>query len=545
MGLAKLSVAALGLVGGATAALQPIEMKGQKFFYKNGTQFYMKGIAYQEDVAAGGEGTISSSKGGKTYVDPLADEKKCKRDVPLLEELGVNTIRTYAIDPEADHDACMKLLDDAGIYVISDLSQPHLSINRDDARWDLDLYKRYADVVDSMAKYDNTIGFFAGNEVSNNKTNTIASAYVKAAVRDTKKHIKDKGYRWLGVGYASNDDEEIRAEIAEYFNCGDDNAANIDYWGYNIYSWCGKSSMKDSGYDKQVEFFSNYSVPVFFAEYGCNNQKGGAEARTFDETEALYSDEMTGVFSGGIVYMYFQETNDYGVVKLDGQNAKKMKNFDALKKQHAAADPKAVSRDDYTPENKAASTCPSISESWKVSAAALPPSPDSGLCECMVKSRECVPNSDLKEEDFGDIFNFICGSDEKACKAISGYPEKGVYGAYNMCSRKQQLAYVMDAYYQNQGKSSSACDHDGAATIQTAETEDKCSDALDKADSHNEKVATASTAADAPSETGTGSTGDSSSGDDESFGIRSAPLDVAVGLYMVVAMGVGAGMAML
>jgi len=268
----------------------------------------MNGIAYQQDSAAGGA-TTSSTK----YADPLADAAACKRDVPLLKQLRTNTIRTYAIDPTKDHTACMKLLDDAGIYVISDLSEPALSINRDDPLWDTDLLARYIGVVDELAKYSNVIGFFAGNEVTNNASNTDASAFVKAAVRDTKAHIAKTSDRWLGVGYAANDDAEIRDAMAAYFNCGDQKEA-IDFWGYNIYSWCGKSSFEKSGYDTQVANFANYSVPVFFAEYGCNVPDGAA-ARIWEETTALYSDKMTGVFSGGIVYMYFQEDNDYGKLR--------------------------------------------------------------------------------------------------------------------------------------------------------------------------------------------------------------------------------------
>lgn len=270
----------------------------------------MKGVAYQQEFGAAGTGTTST--GSNSYIDPLANKANCERDVPLLKELGTNTIRTYAIDPTANHDACMKLLQDAGIYVVADLSEPKLSINREEPKWTTDLLERYQKVVDSMSKYSNVIGYFAGNEVTNSKNNTAASAFVKAAVRDTKRYIKEKhNSRWIGVGYASNDDEDIRTDITNYFNC-DKTEDSADYWGYNIYSWCGdKSSMKISGYDKQVEFFSNYSIPVFFAEYGCNDP-GGAEARVFEDTEALYSSAMTGVFSGGIVYMYFQEANDYG-----------------------------------------------------------------------------------------------------------------------------------------------------------------------------------------------------------------------------------------
>jgi len=279
--------------------------QGTKFFYENGTQFFMNGIAYQEDTAPAG-----ADSGSVTYKDPLADPAACRRDVPLLKQLNTNTIRTYRIDPTKDHSACMKLLDDAGIYVISDLSEPVLSINRDDPIWDVNLFQRYKDVVDELAQYPNVIGFFAGNEVSNAKNNTPASAFVKAAVRDTKAYIAQTKDRWLGVGYAANDDKDIRVEIAHYFNCGNQTEA-IDYWGYNIYSWCGESDFERSGYKGQVDFFSNYSVPVFLAEYGCNVPNGAA-ARIWQETTALYSDQMTNVFSGGIVYMYFQEANDYG-----------------------------------------------------------------------------------------------------------------------------------------------------------------------------------------------------------------------------------------
>ncbi|KAJ2968272.1 hypothetical protein NUW58_g10257 [Xylaria curta] len=465
MGFLRAALASAMLLATADAALEPIVMKGSKFFTKSGDQFFMKGIAYQQEAGTGPGG---ASTGNKKYIDPLSDEKICKRDVPILEKLGINTIRTYAIDPEADHKACMKLLDDAGIYVIADLGEPALSINRDDPTWNVDLFNRYKGVIDNLAEYDNVIGFFSGNEVTNNATNTDASAYVKAATRDTKKYIADKmskGGRWMGVGYAANDDAEIRIHMAQYFNCGDQEEA-IDYWGYNIYSWCGKSSFEESGYDVQVKFFSNYSVPVFFAEYGCNTV-GGAEGRLWDDTTALYSDKMTGVFSGGIVYMFHQEKNDYGVVKVTGDTATTMKNYDVLQKKLGAVAPSSTKMSAYTPTNSPAA-CPQVQENWKVSPNTLPPTPDSALCECMFKSLSCAPATSLKEKDFGSIFGYICENDKKACAGIKHDTEAGVYGPYSMCSPKQQLGHVLDAYYNNQNKGSSACDFDGAAAVQSS-----------------------------------------------------------------------------
>ncbi|EAA29442.1 hypothetical protein GE21DRAFT_6957 [Neurospora crassa] len=534
-------VAGLTLAGQASAALQPIVMKGSKFFYENGTQFYIKGIAYQQDAAgAGGETTTG------TFKDPLADEAACKRDVPIMAAAGTNAIRTYAIDPTADHSACMKLLDEAGIYVISDLSEPSTSINRDDPRWDITLYKRYTAVIDEMSKYSNVIGFFAGNEVSNNATNTDASAYVKAAVRDSKNYIKNNVKRWMGVGYAANDDAKIRSEMAHFFNCGNQSEA-IDFWGYNIYEWCGHNTIKGSGYQDQIDFFKNYSVPVFFAEYGCNIPDG-ADGRIFEETTALYSDAMTDVFSGGIVYMYFEEDNDYGLVKVSGNSAKTMKNYDKLKANVLAAKPKTVELDSYKPANEPAE-CPDVTSNWQVTGDALPPTPNESLCECMYNSLTCVPSKDVKPTAYGELFGVVCGNDPAACAGIQGNVSTGVYGSYAMCNSLQQLGYVMDQYYKNQKYASTACDFNGQASANgAAKADPTCSAALKSAEAANKVAATATAGH------GNGGVDGSSGGAAATSSSFAAPVamksfftvaDMAVGMYVVIAMGVGAGMVML
>ncbi|KAF4589510.1 beta-1,3-glucanosyltransferase [Ophiocordyceps camponoti-floridani] len=533
MTLTKLSLSLLAMTGSVMAAELPsIVMKGSKFFYPNGTQFFMKGVAYQQDVAAGG-----ASTGKEVYRDPLADEEKCKRDVPLLKELGTNMIRTYAIDPTKDHSKCMQLLQDAGIYVIADLSQPSMSINRDQPQWNTELFDRYQKVVDELGRFSNVIGFFGGNEVSNNKTNTEASAYVKAAIRDTKAYIKSKkDSRWMGVGYAANDDVDIRKEIADYFNCGKPEES-IDYWGYNIYSWCGKSDMQKSGYSQQVKFFESYSVPVFFAEYGCNIP-GGAKNRVFDETAALYSDEMTKVMSGGIVYMYFQEDNDYGLVKEDGDKVEKLKDFDALKKQVLKADPKGVESSSYSPNNKP-QECPSPKlPNWKANSA-LPPTPDQSLCDCMVKSRSCVQRKGLSSKDYATLFGDICGKAPDVCAGINGNATTGVYGAYSMCSDSAKLDYVLDAYYVKNKKDQSACDFNQKAGLQSASAESSCDAKLARASDVNRQAATAT----APiGGGGAAATSDSAAAPGVAVPGLLAAGDYAMGLYVMLTVVLGFGM---
>jgi hypothetical protein len=545
MSINKISMAAMALAGSAAGALQPIHAKGQFFFYENGTQWFMKGIAYQEDELPGG-GALPSSN---PFIDPIADTEQCERDIPLLEELGVNLIRTYALDPEANHDECMRMLDEAGIYVLSDLSHPKLSINREEGDWNLELYERYTGVIDSMAKYNNTLGFFAGNEVSDNSTYTPASAYVKAAVRDTKAYIREQGYRSsLGVGYANNDNTDIREDIAHYFNCGTPEES-VDFWGYNIYSWCGEQTMQTSGYETQVTFFEDYGIPVFFAEYGCREVEGGAEGRIFQETGALYEDEMTAVFSGGLVFKYQNETNDYGVVVIDSDgDATKMDCFEHLADEHAAANPTRMQESSYSSDFTTPEQCPALSDTWQAHHV-LPPTPNRDLCECAVAAAACRPVEDIDDSDVQDIFDFICDAEPDACVGIKHEPSAGVYGAFSMCDQEHKLAVVMNAYYEIMGRSSDSCDHGGnGELVSSAGISSQCEAPMEAAESANAVAATA-TEGTAPESTGGSGSGDDN---DENFGSPSAVFtrvfamgDVAVGLYMLVAGAAGAAVLVL
>jgi hypothetical protein len=241
------------------------------------------------------------------FIDPLADEASCARDLPYLLELNTNVVRVYAVDPNADHSGCMNLFGNAGIYVLADLSSPDQSINRDSPSWDTGLYTYYTTVVDSLANYTNTLGFFAGNEVANSANTTGSSAFVKAAVRDMKSYISSKGYRSIPVGYSAADVVSIRVQLADYLNCGAQSDA-IDFFGDNVYEWCGDSSYTESGYDDITAEFSNYSVPYFFSEYGCNT----VQPRTFTNVPVMYGPKMDGFLTGGVVYEYFQGANNFG-----------------------------------------------------------------------------------------------------------------------------------------------------------------------------------------------------------------------------------------
>ncbi|GAV53796.1 hypothetical protein ZYGR_0AK02980 [Zygosaccharomyces rouxii] len=469
--LKNLALGALCAASGAVASdssssgasLPPIEVAGNKFFYSNnGSQFYIKGIAYQADTGNGSS--------GDTINDPLADYSTCSRDIPYLKKLGTNVVRVYAVNNTLDHSKCMEALAENDIYVIADLSIPGKSVDRTDPKWNVELYERYTGVVDSFANYTNVLGFFAGNEVTNNASNTDASVFVKAAVRDIKKYIKDQNYRKIPVGYSSNDDEDTRVPMADYFACGDSDV-KADFYGINMYEWCGDSNFQTSGYKDRTQDFKNLSIPIFFSEYGCNAVK----PRKFSEVQALYGDNMTDVWSGGIVYMYFEEDNGYGLVSIDNNNVKTMSDFDNLSSQIAKIKPSAAKNSSYTAKSTSLS-CPATQKYWKANTK-LPPTPSKDLCGCMHDSLSCVVNTDkIDEEDYGTLFGYVCSKVD--CSGITANGTSGEYGSYSFCSAEEQLSFVLNLYYQKNGKSSSACDFKGSASLQKASTKSGCASAL-------------------------------------------------------------------
>ncbi|VVT46849.1 uncharacterized protein SAPINGB_P001418 [Magnusiomyces paraingens] len=440
----------------SSSSVPEIVIKGNKFFYSNnGTQFFFKGIAYQQELA--------NATSDTTFTDPLADGTACARDLPYLLELKTNVLRVYAVNTSLNHDDCINLFAENGIYIIADLSEPGLSINRDSPSWTIDLYSRYTSVIDQLQGYSNVLGFFAGNEVTNNNTNTDASPFVKAAIRDTKAYIKSQGYRSIPVGYSTNDDADTRGYLADYFNCGSEDEI-ADFYGINMYEWCGSTvNFETSGYADRTLEFENYTVPVFFSEYGCNVP----QPRQFNDIPSLYSTNMTDTWSGGIVYMYFEESNNYGLVSIVNSKVSTLSDFNALSTKINAVSPSASNSASFTPTNTAQRDCPaSTLADWKA-ASDLPPTPNQTVCDCMANSLECVVVDSVDETDYADLFSYVCNQID--CGGITSNGTTGDYGSYSFCSAKEKLSFVLNLYYISQKKSASACDFSAKAT--TASTQ--------------------------------------------------------------------------
>ncbi|KTB11726.1 1,3-beta-glucanosyltransferase GAS4 [Nakaseomyces glabratus] len=299
--------------------LNPITIQNKHFVDSvTGEPFFIKGVDYQPGGAAGINGES----------DPLSDPKKCARDIVLFQELGINTVRVYSINPDLDHNICMSMLSMAGIYLILDVNSPlpNQHLNRYEP-WKTynPLYLEHVfKVVSQFSGYNNTLGFFAGNEVINDEESaTNSPIYVKKLIGDIKEYIAITCDRLIPVGYSAADDLNYRVSLSQYLECSTNSNKvydSVDFYGVNSYQWCGEQTIRTSGYDKLIEAYRNYTKPVMLSEFGCNR----VLPRQFGEVEVLYSKEMYTVFSGGLVYEYSQEPNNYGLVKINHDGSVRM-----------------------------------------------------------------------------------------------------------------------------------------------------------------------------------------------------------------------------
>jgi len=123
-------------------------------------------------------------------------------------------------------------------------------------------------------------------------------------------YIAARKYRSIPVGYSAADVTSNRYQLAQYMNCGANATDRSDFFSFNSYSWCDPNTFVGSGWSGFVQMYSNYSIPLFLSEYGCNTNP----PRPFQEVQALYSPtEMASVYSGGLVYEYTNEPDNPNV----------------------------------------------------------------------------------------------------------------------------------------------------------------------------------------------------------------------------------------
>lgn len=120
----------------------------------------------------------------------------------------------------------------------------------------------------------------------------MAAPIVKAAIADMKAYRDAMQYRKIPIGYSNNKEQMIDV-MANYMDCGS-SAIAADFFGFNLYSWCGDSSMSKSDYDRLYDNAEGFDIPIFLSENGCN----AVSPRKFSDQSAILGRDMNDRFSG-------------------------------------------------------------------------------------------------------------------------------------------------------------------------------------------------------------------------------------------------------
>jgi hypothetical protein len=210
---------------------------------------------------------------------------------------------------------------------------------------------------------------------------SVAAPYVKAAARDVKAYRASKKYRDIPVGYSAADISTLRPMLQNYLACGTNSSETIDFYSLNAYEWCGSdSSYTISGYSQLTANVTNYNIPIFFSETGCNT----VPPRTFQDQAAIFGPDMNPYWSGAIIYEWIEEQNNYGLVnygpKVDatasgappdgyprsGTPTPVQPDFSNLSNQWATLTPTGIAASAYSP-TLTPPPCPAFTSSvWEV-----------------------------------------------------------------------------------------------------------------------------------------------------------------------------------
>jgi hypothetical protein len=305
----------------------PLVLKGKRWYNSvTGEYVPLKGIAYYPRPNTG---ELSESQS----VDFFTNSRRqiWENDIQYFVSLNINSIRIYAVNPAEWHDEFMCALQQNGIYVIIGLLADceDCGIGSSDSKGDSmppDCYtstlkKRGQFIIRTFSKYENVVGFSAGNEAtlysSDRDKNTPCQKKFIADMREYVDTCYQKALaRRIPIGVVGWDGNQLTMNQLQYFACGSGYEAT-EWYGINTYRHCDPSYQTIEelyGWQQLLDqfIFLNLSIPIIAAELGCTSGDfplidGFDGQRTWLQVEALYSEEYTEVFSGGVVFEYSAE----------------------------------------------------------------------------------------------------------------------------------------------------------------------------------------------------------------------------------------------
>jgi hypothetical protein len=276
-----------------------LTLKGSYFFRQtNGSRYYIRGVYYGD---SGRAGDISTA-----FLDVLADDTLCRRDVPDLIALSINTLLVQDVDMTKDHTDCMRVFQAANISVMVMLNgrspRFYLRNNQSFVSWDYHQIDFYRNIIDGFSKYPNTFGFFIGAS----KRSNVLPAKAKRAIIELKKYSAQNGYRKIPIGYVNSIHDVSASSMAEYMNCGNP-GDSVDFygWGRPLFkqAYCiNSSSIFGNGV---VEQYVTYSVPTFTLG-GCQRKN----KHSFSEIQQIFGEPGSDILSGIFIREWLDNTSN-------------------------------------------------------------------------------------------------------------------------------------------------------------------------------------------------------------------------------------------
>jgi len=186
----------------------PAVIRGKKFFNSiTGEYVPIRGINYYPRPNTGELAQTNS-------IDFFTDDFRSlwEPDIVRFQQLNVNVVRIYAVQPGVSHDAFMCALRAANIFVIVGLAADcqNCAITRETAPtcYPPELKSRGQFIIAEFARYDNVLAFSAGNEISlNAEAPLVNTPCQKQFLRDMRAYINEcsSTIRQIPVGLAIAD----------------------------------------------------------------------------------------------------------------------------------------------------------------------------------------------------------------------------------------------------------------------------------------------------------------------------------------------------